>query len=89
VERQLGEDDFYVQLGSVTQSAFRWEVQPCYAEPDEQATVDRYLSGDPQDPTEVDSLKAWYTLVSHVTAAGASVARVRVQDNPPNRYGRH
>lgn len=88
MEHHLGEDEFYVQLGSVTQSAFRLELQPFYYEPAEQATVDRFFAGDPQDPTEVDSLKAWYALVSRLTAGGVVVARVRVQEDPPNRYQR-
>jgi hypothetical protein len=88
VEHQLDEDEFYVQLGSVMQSAFRLELQPSYYEPAEQPTVDRFFAGDPQDPTEVDSLKAWYAMVSRLTAGGAVVARVRVQEDPPNRYQR-
>lgn len=84
--QHLGEDEFYVQLGSVTTSAFRLELQPFYYEPTEQPTVDRFLAGDPQDPTEVESLRAWYALVSRVTGDGAVVARVRVQADPPNRY---
>jgi hypothetical protein len=86
VTRQLGEDDFYAELGSVTRSALRREVQPFYLEPAEQPTVDRFLAGDPQDPTEVAGLHAWYALVSRLTARAVTVARVRVQQDPPNPY---
>lgn len=86
MERQLSEDEFYAELGSVTWSAFRLELQPFYFEPAEQPTVDRFFAGDPQDPTEVESLRGWYALVSRLSLQGAMVARVRVQEDPPNRY---
>lgn len=84
--RQLSEHEFYAELGSVTRSAFRLELQPFYFEPSEQPTVDRFLTGDPQDPTEVESLRGWYALVSRLVQGGVTVARVRVQEDPPNRY---
>jgi hypothetical protein len=86
VGHQLSEDDFYAELGAVTRSALRLERQPFYFEPAEQPTVDRFLAGDPQDPTEVDSLRDWFALVSRLTERGVVVARVRVQEDPPNPY---
>jgi hypothetical protein len=86
VSDPLSDDEFYTQLAGAQRSAYRVELQPSYYEPAEQATVDRFLAGDPQPPTEVASLVAWYALVSGLTGRGAAVARVRVQEDPPNPY---
>jgi hypothetical protein len=86
VTNPLSEDGFYALLGGVARSAYRLELQPLYCEPAEQASVDRFLAGNPQPPTEVASLVSWYALVSGLTARKIVVARVRVQDDPPNPY---
>ncbi|MEU8006279.1 DUF6879 family protein [Catellatospora sp. NPDC049111] len=69
-------------------SAFRLELQQAYLEPSEAATFARWQAGDPQPPIEVPDLADWYNQIQVHTAAGRTVERVRVQEDPPTDYQR-
>ncbi|GII23804.1 DUF6879 family protein [Planosporangium mesophilum] len=84
----LTEAEFAEQLHTFERSAFRLELQREYREPTETDTLARFLAGDPQDPTEVPSLRAWYVHIAAVTRRGRHVERVRVHDEPPTGYQR-
>jgi hypothetical protein len=82
----LNEDEFGELLRAIEHDAFRLELQRQYAEPGETATVARFFAGDPEPPTEVPSLKAWFDQVAAQTATGKRIERVRVQEDPPTPY---
>lgn len=84
--RRLTEAEWAEQLRSFDHTAFRLEVQPTYAEAEETSTVKRFLAGDPQDPTEVPELQAWFDQVDALIQQGKRIERVRVHDNPPTPY---
>jgi hypothetical protein len=84
----LSEPEFSLLLGSFDHTAFRLELQPAYNEPSETETVRRFLTGDPQPPTEVPGLKAWYDQIGELVAQGKRVERVRIHDHPPTGYQR-
>lgn len=67
-------------------TAFRLELQRQYVEPVEAATVARFTSGDPQDPTELPEFAAFFDLIRGHVAAGRRFGRVRVHDEPPTPY---
>jgi hypothetical protein len=84
----ISNTEFGDYLSQVRHTAFRLELQPAYSEPSEQATVARFLSGDPQPPTEVEGLRQWFAQVAAQTAEGVRISRVRVHDDPPTDYQR-
>jgi hypothetical protein len=83
---RLSEDQFGDLLRSFEQQAFRLELQPAYSEPMEAATLARFHAGQPEPPTEVPGLKAWFDQVAALTAAGKHIQRVRVHEDPPTQY---
>jgi hypothetical protein len=88
VGRTLTEEEFSAQLSSVKRSALRLELQRWYLEPAEQPAVERFLEGSPQPPAELSIFADWVALVSRLTADGVTIARVRVQEEPPTPYQR-
>lgn len=84
----ITDDEFGAFLRSFDTTAFRLELQPAYSEPTEHATVSRFLAGDPQLPTEVPELNDWFKQVRGLTAAGKTISRVRVHEDPPTDYQR-
>lgn len=84
----LTDAEFAEQLRTFERSAFRLELQREYREPSEADTLARFLAGNPQDPTEVPGLRAWFAQVADLTNRGRSIERVRVHDDPPTDYQR-
>lgn len=84
----LTDAEFADLFRTFTRSAFRCEQQPTYRVPGETDTVGRFLSGDPQDPTELPEFRDWYQTIRDQTAAGRTVERVRIHDDPPTDYQR-
>jgi hypothetical protein len=84
----LTEAEFNAALAAFKHTAFRLELQPAYREPAEQDTVAKFLAGEPERPTEVASLRAWFDQVAEQTKLGKRVERVRVHDAPPTDYQR-
>lgn len=85
---QLSEADWANELRSSEREAFRLELQPAYTEADESDTVARFLAGDPQPPSEVPSLAAWFGRVAWLTKQGKRIERVRVHECPPTPFQR-
>jgi hypothetical protein len=80
--------EFWRQLATYRQSAWRWEQQPVYAITDEQASIDAFLSDHPEDPMADAYIAPWMHQVAEQTAAGKSIGRVRVLEQPPTDYQR-
>lgn len=85
---RLTEAEWAEQLRTFDYTAFRLELQPVYAEAEEKATVERFLAGDPEPPTEVPGLRAWLEQVATLTGQGKRIERVRVHEDPPTPYQR-
>lgn len=81
--RLLTEDEWTDQLRSFEHTAFRLEQQPAYWEPSEEATIRRFLAGDPEPPDQVPGLRAWFEQVAAQVVEGKRIERVRVNDVPP------
>jgi hypothetical protein len=81
--RLLTEDEWAQELRSFEHTAFRLEQQPAYWEPSEEATIRRFLAGDPEPPDQVPGLVAWFAQVAAQVAEGKQVGRVRINDVPP------
>ena len=80
-----GLDEFQQLFRTFVRSAFRWECQPEYREPDEQEPLRRFLAGEvPDDRWREGFLE----MLRDITAAGKSFARVLVLEDPPNDYQR-
>lgn len=86
--RIISGSEFAELLRSFDHTAFRLELQREYREPEEAETLARFQAGDPQDPTEVPMLRAWYDQVRALTSAGRRIERVRVHEDPPTDYQR-
>lgn len=65
-------------------SAYRLELQANYVEAGEEDPVPPFLTGQPRHPSA--ELRDWFAQVAEATAAGKSVRRVRVQQDPPTPY---
>jgi hypothetical protein len=83
VSRFLTDEAWAAELAGFRYTAFRLEQQREYWEPDEEATIKRFLAGDPQPPTEVPYLVAWFDQVARQVSEGKRIGRVRVVDEPP------
>lgn len=82
----ITDNEFGLLLRTFDRTAFRLELQPAYLEADEQATVARFAAGQPQPPTEVPYLRAWFDQVRALAGEGKTIERVRVHDDPPTTY---
>lgn len=88
MRRPITPEEFADQLANFEHTAFRLELQLEYREPSEADTLARFLAGDPQDPTEVPGLAAWFEQVRGIVASGRRMERVRVHEDPPTPYQR-
>jgi Family of unknown function (DUF6879) len=84
----LSNAEFGALLRAFEHTAFRLELQPVYLEPSEHDTVARFLAGEPEPPTEVEGLRAWFGQVADLTKQGKRIDRVRVHEDPPTDYQR-
>jgi hypothetical protein len=83
MERVLAGAELAAEVLGIRESALRLELQPWYGEPEEADAVQSFAAGGRPDPTEIESLRDWYTKVHELTDAGMRVERVRVVDDPP------
>jgi hypothetical protein len=81
-------EEFADQFRRFEHTAFRLELQRAYREPSEAETVAKFLGGDPEPPTQVDGLRAWFEQVAAQTREGKCIERVRVHEDPPTDYQR-
>ncbi len=86
--RPLTGEEFGELFRGYERTAFRLELQRQYSEPIEADTFAKFVAGDPQPPTEVPELAAWFTQVREQTTRGLRMERVRVHEDPPTDYQR-
>jgi hypothetical protein len=79
----IDEAEFYRRLFNFQRTAFRFEAQRIYHEPEEHEAVVSFAAGDPRDPTELPSLKLWFERIRDLTDRGRRMTRVRIHDDPP------
>lgn len=84
----LANDDLDAAFHTFARSAFRLELQPAYVEAVERDTVSRFLAGTPQPPIEVEAFRQYFDLIRSYVAAGKTIERVRVHNEPPTDYQR-
>jgi hypothetical protein len=80
--------EFNRLLATFRCSAFRLETQAAYALGYERADFDRFLSGAPVPPTELDWWRPWLEQIERLTQEGKTISRVRVLAEPPTEYQR-
>lgn len=80
--------DFWNELADFKRSAWRFEQQPSYFLGYERAQFDKFLAGRPELPTRNQDLNDWFEQTRRHVAAGRTVGRVRVLDEPPTDYQR-
>lgn len=68
--------------------AWRFETQRTYALTYEAADFARFLAGTPVPPDQLDWWRPWLEEIASLAAAGKTVGRVRVVDEPPTDYQR-
>jgi hypothetical protein len=86
MRKTITDEEFWRQLATFERSAWRFEQQPSYAIGYEQKIIDDFLAGHPSPPDTV--LEEWMTQVAEQTAAGKTVGRVRIIDEPMTDYQR-
>lgn len=80
-----GVDEFQELFRSFERSAWRWECQPEYREPEEREPLRKFLAGEPPD----DRWRAdFLAMLTDITTAGKQFGRVRLLADPPNDYQR-
>jgi hypothetical protein len=82
----LDSAQFTLQLTGYERSAWRFETQPTYTIPIEQASLSRFLAGEPKPP---DHNETWHEHVRSLVAAGKSIGRVRTVRRPLTDYQRY
>lgn len=67
---------------SFERSAWRWECQGTYREPDEQAPLQAWRDGHP----DYAFMQPWLDQIRELRAAGKTFERVRMMTDPPTDY---
>lgn len=75
--------DFQRLFETFQESAWRWECQGVYREPDEREPLRRFLAGEPPDDAW---MAPFLDLVRGATAAGKRFERVRMMTRPLTDY---
>jgi len=88
MNRDLTDEEFVQEVCGFERTAFRLELQLLYRESSEQATLARFLAGDPEPPTQVPGLAAWFAYIAGLAETGRTMQRVRVHEDPPTPYQR-
>lgn len=84
----ITDEEFWRQLASFKQSAWRFEQQRTYDIGYEEQQFADFLKGSPQAPTENRELGAWMKQIGRQVAEGKTVGRVRIVDDPITDYQR-
>ncbi|MCP2262486.1 hypothetical protein LX15_006225 [Streptoalloteichus tenebrarius] len=82
----LDAEQFRKHLTGFDRSAWRFETQPTYTMPNEQESLARFLSGEPQ-PEGHNA--GWHGTVRSLVAEGKSIGRVRTVRKPLTDYQRY
>lgn len=88
MRRTPTDEEFEQQFARARHSAWRWEQQPVYDMADERADIDAFLAGHPVDPRGNPFTGPWLRQVAELTAAGVTIGRVRIVEEPPTDYQR-
>jgi hypothetical protein len=88
MRKTITDAEFWDQLASYEQSAWRFEQQPSYAVDYESKQFTDFLAGQPQPPTENPELGAWMRQVAQQVSDGKTMGRVRIVDDPITDYQR-
>lgn len=78
-------EDFADLFRRFSRSAWRWEAQGVYLQPDEVEPWQRWREGTPA-LTFLDWLRPWLDEVQAATRAGRRFERVRMMTEPPTEY---
>jgi hypothetical protein len=84
----LSDAEFWEALHDFRRSAFRLELQPDYREAGETELADTWLAGEAVDPQADPGLAEWFRRIRVHVAAGRTISRVRVHEDPPTDYQR-
>jgi hypothetical protein len=84
----IAPEDFLPAVHDFEHTAFRLELQPSYAEPEEDSLFAAFLRGEEADPASVPELSEWYRRIAQHVREGKHIERVRVQQEPPTDYQR-
>lgn len=79
---EVGREEFFRLITSFDRSAFRWECQGVYSEPDEAEPFAAWRAGDP----DYGFMDGWLDTVRGWSAAGKTFTRVRMMTTPPTEY---
>jgi hypothetical protein len=82
------DSEFAAVLASARRSLWRWEQQPEYFIGTDRELLEDFVAGRPRPATEIPDLRGWFDRVKRMSAAGVSVGRVRVVDEPATDYQR-
>jgi hypothetical protein len=82
----LDSETFGKRFESYQRSAWRFECQPTYSMPREQANIGRWRAGQPK-PEEHNAV--WHETVREIVESGRSIGRVRVVRRPLTEYQRY
>ncbi|GAA0529062.1 hypothetical protein GCM10010172_07120 [Paractinoplanes ferrugineus] len=85
---EIDDAEFWRQLDTFQQSAFRLEQQPAYEVDYEDEVYASFLRGRPVPPTDSPALADWMKLVARHTGHGRTMSRVRIVDDPITDYQR-
>ncbi|WP_158891689.1 DUF6879 family protein [Amycolatopsis anabasis] len=77
---------FSAYFDNYQRSAWRFETQPVYTMPSEQANIARFLAGEPKPPEHNED---WHEEVREYVAAGKTIGRVRTVRQPLTDYQRY
>jgi hypothetical protein len=89
VGEPLSDDRFDALFDGFERAIFRFESRPRYAVSYEQEMYERFLAGGSLPPgPEIDWWRPWLDWVADHVAAGRSVRRVRLLDEPVTDYQR-
>lgn len=82
----LDGEQFGKHLRGYERSAWRFETQPTYTMPNEQASQARFLAGEPKPD---DHNASWHETVRSLVTAGKTIGRVRTVRRPLTDYQRY
>lgn len=86
--RVLTDGEFRGLLESFRETAFYLEAQDNYALGYEKDDFRRFLTGQPQPPSEISWWRPWLDQIASLTREGKRVTRARIIADPPSDYQR-
>jgi hypothetical protein len=84
--RVLSGPEWAAAVRDFEHTAFRLELQPAYAEAEEDPLLEAWLEGDRTPPIYDAASIEWLSYIRRAVALGKRIERVRVHDEPATRY---